>query len=346
LRSEVSPPGIRALKGSYYEIGLQLGATLGSLEIPEADQGAVALAARSEAILAERYPPLLEKVEGLIDGGKLNARDFKAFFYVRDALPQFGCTNLAVLPSRTEDHSVFVGVNYDWYYYAEAWREKRNMAPEGAFASLRVTHHWAGSPDGINDQGLGVFLSVLPRQEATGPGLAWHLIIDILLDSCHNVRQGWDLVGSVPHLSAFNYLLADGSGHALVAEALPNGVTRRDPMNGVLIATNHLPGREGAEEELSPDDLRRQRRSLARYARASELLNGQGRQIGEETVRSLLREHQAPICRGNHDPDPDDTSFDNVFGTIWSLLVRPAKREMRVAWGHPCRSEYVQQGFD
>jgi predicted choloylglycine hydrolase len=340
LRSQGSPPGIRALKGSYYEIGLQLGAKLDSLEIPEAEQGAVAMAASCESILTERYPPLVEKIEGLIDGGKLNARDFKAFFYVRDASLQLGCTSLAVLASRTGDHSILVGVNYDWYYYAEAWRELRKMAPQDALSSLRVTHHWAGSPDGINDQGLGVFLSVLPRQRSTAPGLAWHLVMDILLDSCQDVRQGWDLISSVPHLSAFNYLLADAGGHALVAEALPNGVTRRDAIHGVLIATNHLPGREAAEEELSPDDLRRQRRSLARYTRASEFLSAQGRQIGVETVRSLLREHQAPICRGNHDPDPDDTSFDNVFGTIWSLLVRPAKREMLVAWGHPCRSKY------
>jgi len=346
LRSGASPPGVRVLRGSYYEVGRQLGTTLKSLEVPKADRESVALAARCESILRERYPPILQKVEGMIEGGKLNAEDFKAFFYVRDATPQIGCTNLAILPSRTEDHSIIVGVNYDWYYYAEEWRELRKMAPEGALSSLRVTHHWAGSPDGMNDGGLGVFLSVLPRQESTGTGLAWHLVMDILLDSCHDVDEAWEFIRSVPHLSAFNYLLADARGRALVAEALPSGVTRRDPAVGVLIATNHLPGREAVEEELSSDDMRRQRRSLARYARAEALLSDRSRQIGEETVRSLLRGHQAPVCRGNHDPDPDDTSFDNVFGTIWSLLVRPAEREMMVAWGHPCRSKYERQGFE
>ena len=346
MRPQGSPPGVRVLKGSYYEIGLRLGAALRSLDIPKASHESAALAAECEAIVAERYPAMLDKIEGMIDGGRLDRTDFKAFFYGRDASPQIGCTNLAVLPCRTSDGSIIVGVNYDWYYYAREWRELRKMAPGGAFQSLRVTHHWAGSPDGLNEKGLGVFLSVLPQQESVGPALAWHLIMDILLDTCHDVEEGWEVIDSLPHLSAFNYLLADAYGQALVAEALPFGVTRREPEGGVVIATNHLPGRETPEDSLSPNDLRRQRRSIARHARVSELLAAEGQQVSQGTIGSLLREHQGPICRGNHDPLPGDTSFDDVFGTIWSLIVRPAQSEVLVAWGHPCRSEYERCTFD
>jgi predicted choloylglycine hydrolase len=346
LSVDAQSPGTKIFQGSYYDIGLQMGSSLTTLKVPEADDEMVSLAARCEALVRERHPSILEKVEGMIAGGDLRARDFKAFFYARDAFPQMGCTNLAVLPSYTKDGSPIVARNYDWYYSAREWRETRKFGPEGAFRSLAVTHHWAGSPDGLNDQGLGVFISVLPRQEATGPGLQWHLVTEIILDTCRDVGEACDFISSVPHLSAFNYLIADLEGSAVVAEALPTGVTIRGPEHGFILATNHLPGREAAEERLSEEDTRRQRRSLARYYRAAEVLGQSQGRVGEEVLKSLLREHQAPICRGNHDPPSDGTGFDDVFGTIWSLIARLSDRELLIAWGHPCRSEYGRHSLD
>jgi len=340
LTAEASSAVVKLFEGSYYDVGLQMGAALGTLRLPQADEKMVTLARSCEAVVGETYPPILAKVEGIIEGGKLDARDFKAFFYARDAFPHMGCTNLAVMPSYTRNGSLIVARNYDWYYYSKEWRELRRIAPEGAFRSLSVTHHWAGSPDGINARGLGVFLAVLPRQEPIGPGLQWHLVTDILLDTCQDVAEACDFIATVPHLSAFNYLVADAQGQAAVAEVLPTGVTMREPDDGFILATNHLPGREVPEEKLSSEDARRQRRSLRRYRRAREVMRAKQGQVDEGMIKDLLGEHEAPICRGNHDPPEDGTAFDDVFGTIWSLIARPGKRELLLAWGHPCRSEY------
>jgi len=333
-------PGMRVFQGSYYDIGLQMGASLRALQVPQADDEMVSLARGCEDLISDIHSPILEKVDGMIEGGELKARDFKAFFYARDALLQVGCTNLAVLPSHTSNGSLMVARNYDWYYHSREWRELRRIAPDGAFRSLSVTHHWAGSPDGLNDQGLGVFLAVLPQRQRVGPGLQWHLITDLILDTCRDVGEARDLIASVPHLGAFNYLIADRLGQAVVAEALPAGVTIREPEDGFILATNHLPGREACEEEMSPNDRRRQQRSLMRYRRAEEMVQGKQGQVDQGMIKELLREHQSPICRGNHDPPEDDSSFDDVFGTIWSLIARLKERELLVAWGHPCRSEY------
>jgi predicted choloylglycine hydrolase len=337
---------MRVFQGRYYDIGLQMGGSLTTLQVPKADYEMVSLATRCEALVRERHPSILDKVEGMIEGGGLKDKDFKAFFYARDAFPQMGCTNLAVLPSYTKDGSLIVARNYDWYYSSREWRETRKVVPKGAFRSLSVTHHWAGSPDGLNDQGLGVFISVLPRREAAGPGLQWHLVTDITLDTCRDVGEACDFVSSVPHLSAFNYLIADTEGRVVVAEALPTGVTIREPEDGFILATNHLPGREAAEEGLTEEDTRRHRRSLSRYYRATEVLRQKQGQVDERVIKSLLREHQAPICRGNHDPPTDGTEFDDLFGTIWSLIARLSDRELLIAWGHPCRSEYREHRLE
>ena len=343
--AEHPSPEMRIFQGSYHDIGMQMGATFGDLPVPPADDELVGLARSCEDLVSDIYPPILDKVEGMIEGRRLRSRDFKAFFFARDALPQVGCTNLAVLPAYTTDGSLIVARNYDWFYYSREWREVRHVAPEGAFHSLSVTHHWAGSPDGLNDQGLGIFLAVLPQLHTGMPGLQWHLVTDIVLDTCRSVKKACDLIASVPHLGAFNYLVAARDGQAAVAEALPTGVTIRKPEDGFILAANHLPGRESPEEELSPNDKRRQRRSLTRYHRAEEILRRRRGQVDERMVKELLREHQAPICRGNHDPPEDGTSFDDVFGTIWSLIARLEKRELLLAWDHPCRSKYRRYGL-
>jgi len=345
LNVYTSPPRFKLLEGSYYEIGGQMGTALEGLRVPQADEETLTLALGCEAVVADTYPALLDKVEGMIDGGKLARNDFKALFYARDSSGQIGCTNLAVLPSCTADDSLIVGVNYDWFYHAREWRELREMKPQRARRSLRVTHHWAGSPGGLNEAGLGVFLSVLPRRQNTGPGLTWHLIMDIMLDTCRYVREACDLVASVPHLSAFNYLIVDALGEAAVAEALPGGVAFREAENGFLLATNHLPGREEPEAQLSEGGRRRQERSVARYEKVTAWCSEMAGHVDEPAIRELLRDHEAPICRGNHDPPEKGTAFDDVFGTIWSLTGRPAGRELHVAWGHPCRSEYLRYGL-
>ncbi|MFQ6001898.1 MAG: hypothetical protein ACE5LG_09580, partial [Anaerolineae bacterium] len=116
---------LRTFEGTHYEIGYQLGGGLATLYIPESDSQGSEFAAQCEAIVKEIYPPILEKVEGLIEGGGLSPQDFKTYFYTRGGPPQIGCTNLAIMPPYTKDGFILLGGNYDWFYSAREWREVR-----------------------------------------------------------------------------------------------------------------------------------------------------------------------------------------------------------------------------
>lgn len=256
-----------------------------------------------------------------------------------------GCTNLAVLPQHTREGKLLLAGNYDWYYSAGEWREVRLVRPQEGYSHLAVSHHWAGSPDGLNERGLAVFLSVLPEMEAIGPGLQWQLVMDMMMERCKDIQEARQLITSFPHLRAFNYLIADGS-QAMVAEATPRFVSIREPEEGFLVATNHLPGRERPEEELTERDRERQRRSLARYQRASLMLRERLGQMDGEGAKEILRDHQAPICRGDHPPLPTLGGFHTIFGTIWSLICQPEDGELLIAEGHPCGAEYEPYSFE
>ncbi|MBI3287788.1 MAG: hypothetical protein HYZ68_07050 [Chloroflexi bacterium] len=336
---EVATLPVTRFVGSHYEIGLQMGPRLRTVPLPPADEGRVRFAQRCEGLAREVYPPLLEKVEGMIAGGDLPATPFKAYFYGRGGPPQVGCTNIAVMPEITPDGQLWVARNYDWYYEARPWREVRQIAPQGALRHLGVTHHWAGSPDGMNERGLVVLLAALPGLDATGPGLHWHMLIDILLETCANAQQARAFITSVPHLLAFNYLIADAQ-EAMVAEATPQGVTLREPEEGILVATNHLPGREQPEGGMSEGERLRQRLSIRRYQRARELLGERRGALDVEALQAILRDHEGGLCRGNHPTLAPQAGFHASFGTIWSLVGQPERREFLVAPDHPCQVEY------
>jgi len=330
---------LRTFEGTYYEIGYRLGRGLAALDIPESDSQGSEFAAQCEALVREIYPPILEKVEGLIEGSGLSAQDFKTYFYTRSGPPKIGCTNLAIMPSYAKEGFLLLGGNYDWFYSAREWREVRVIRPQGAYSHISVTHHWAGSPDVLNEKGVAVLLSVLPEREVKKPGLQWHLVIDILMETGSHLEEAREFITSVPHLQAFNYLIAD-EHQAMVAEATPDGVLIREPEGGFLVATNHLPGREFPEEELTEQDRLRQRRSLTRYKRVHQMMAERPREVDLEVVKAILRDHKAPICRGDHPSVEERGGFDGVFGTIWSLICRPERREILLADGHPCRSDY------
>ncbi len=330
---------LRSFEGTHYEIGYRLGRGLATLYIPESDSQGSEFAAQCEAIVKEIYPPILEKVEGLIEGSGLSARDFKTYFYTRSGPAQIGCTNLAILPPYTKEGFLLLGGNYDWFYSAREWREVRVIRPQGAYSHISVTHHWAGSPDALNERGVAVVLSVLPEREVKKPGLQWHMVIDILMETCSYLEEAHEFITSIPHLRAFNYLIAD-EHQAIVAEATPDRVLIREPEGGFLVATNHLPGKEFPEEELTEPDRLRQRRSFNRYKRVHQMMAERPRGVDLEAVQAILRDHEAPICRGDHPSVEERGGFDGVFGTIWSLICQPGRREILLAAGHPCNSEY------
>ncbi|MFQ5945480.1 MAG: C45 family autoproteolytic acyltransferase/hydrolase [Anaerolineae bacterium] len=334
------------LAGSQFEIGRELGARLTGLEVPEATTAQIRFADRCRAMLAEVYPPLIERYEGMVEAGAVSERDFRGLYFGRGGPLEVGCTQFAVLRGRSADGRSLVGRNYDWFYGALPWREVRTVEPASGFSALTVTHHWAGSPDAVNEQGLIMLLAALPDEEPTGPGLQWHMVIDLVMETCSTVAEAAERIGSVSHLRGFNYLLADGDGDALVVEATPDGVGVREPEEDLLVATNHLPGQDWDATGRGEREVLRHRFSLERYKSAWEGLGSDGTPLNEGAAQSLLRDHTGGICRGDHAGAPRRGGFHTEFGTLWSLIYRQGEPRLLLAGGHPCIAAYEPYSLD
>ena len=332
--------------GSQFEIGRELGARLTGLEVPEATGAQIRFAGRCQAMLAEAYPPLIERFEGMLDAGAVSERDFRGLYFGRGGPLEVGCTQFAVLPGKSADGRSLVGRNYDWFYGALPWREVRTVGPTSGFAALTVTHHWAGSPDAVNERGLIILLAALPDEEPRGPGLQWNMVIDWVMETCSTVAEAAERIRSVSHVRGFNYLLADGHGDALVLEATPAGVSVREPEEDLLVATNHVPGQDWDATGRRDREVLRYRFSVERYDSAWNGLAETDGTIDESTARKILRNHTGGICRGDHAGAPRRGGFHTEFGTLWSLIHRQGDPGFLLAGGHPCSAPYERYSLD
>ena len=321
--------------GSFYRIGWLKGQALkNSLRPPQAGEREVEFALRCFESLRDVYPPMVREVEGMLDASELPRASFLVEYFARH-VPMGACTGVAVLPAATRDSNTIIGRNYDWVASDRQWCQAWYSKPDHCHAVLSYTHHWAGSPDGVNDHGLFISLFSLGRgRPPRGHGLQWNLLIDLVLYTCTSVEEAVGLLTGVPHLRAFSYLIADAEGNAALVEALPDPITVRQPEDNRLIATNCVVGEEMKKAICQ-----------ARHDRAQNLLQPRLGTVDRDLVQTILADHEAPICEGDHTKTEAERAERNDHQTLWSLICMPQTQELAIAPGLPCQTQYRSLSF-
>ena len=324
------------IEGNYREMGLQQGRGLkeAGFILPRQTAKMVRFAGECEKLVERYAPELLEEIQGISEGARLDYEALKTFTLTAPFEPQDvpNCTAIAITPERTNDNMPIVGRNYDFFFEeSKEGATTFRCYPDKGFASLGNCDIWVGREDGLNEAGLFVAQTRFFTR-GLKPGLAFWLIIRLLLDRCANVDEGLELLRKVPHAQGFTYMLADRSGKAVGVEQASDGIEVRYPENGLLVMTNHAvcPKWAGKEAFVPPD-------SYPRYNRLRKLLASGI--VDVETVKQALRDHEGLVCsHGAHFPD-------RKFGTIWSLVGRPGMRELEIADGQPCQNQYQKARF-
>lgn len=226
--------------------------------------------------------------------------------------------------------------NYDFFYF-ETWRHLVTTQPQGAFGHTGMwTGLLGGRYDGVNAAGVWVSIhggGCRPPAKST-PGVGFHHLCRIVLETCASAREAVDMLCSAPHLASYNYFVADAH-EMYVVEAHPETTAVRTPEDGVLVCTNH-PMHEDLLAMTETPILENSRR------RADYLHRGAGRALstfasgkgtsGDVTaaLQSLMQDHSVPVC-----------GHDDGLATFWSAVCIPRRRELAYSLGAPCRNDYV-----
>lgn len=277
-----------------------------------------------------------------------------------------GCSTVAVLtPS-----GMVVGRNYDFFYWASTRHlittRPAGVSPGGAGAgdvatasagggSCRIPSPslahvgmydglLAGRHDGLNEAGLFVSLhgvrSAPPARRR--PGLFCVLMVRLALETCRTAREAVARIRDLPHLSSYNYLVADPR-EAFVVETHPELVRVREAEGGVVAATNHFNhpdmvdlGRRPASGSLARLRLLTEAGRGLAPDKHGTAVGGPAAEVGvaglsgaPAAVAALMRDHSAPVC-----------GHSDGMATFWSAVAEPGARRVAYCLGAPCRNGY------
>jgi predicted choloylglycine hydrolase len=323
------------LTGNHYDIGFAIGHNSAPFVLPswwpEPPPLGYALACARE--ISALHPELIDEIHGHADGQHQSYDDLLRLICRQRlgrrlsaaSVPEHGgCTSFAW---RAPDGHVLVGRNYD-FFTAQRIRQRIRLRPHGSRPSVGMRGSVpAGRYDGVNDAGLFVCLHVVLADEpkSARPGVPFHLIPRILLESCASVREALDLITIMPHLHSFNYLLADPNGF-LAVECHAERLRIVYPQGDVLAVGNFY-----RHPDMLPFQHRRQQTISRR--RVAFLESGTWREQAAESreaTRGALQDHAAPVC-----------GHDGGHTTLWSLVADLTTRRIGYTIGAPCCSPYA-----
>jgi len=155
-----------------------------------------------------------------------------------------------------------------------------------------------------------------------------------ILDHYSTTEKAVAFLKKVPHVAAFNFLIADSENNIARVEASPKKVHAIYYDDGFAVSTNHYLSEEMKEVEMSRTE-NPNGSSDTRYDNAMNWFEKKKGIVTEDHARELTSVHEGGLC--------DHYEYENKKGgTIWSWIHTIGEPDILVASGSPCKNEYVR----
>lgn len=276
-------------------------------------------------VVCNFHPPLLDEFEGLSESLGISMQSVLGMLSFGMERSPSHCSAFAW---RAGD-SVIVGRNYDFFYWAKT-RHLIHARPDVYYATVGMNDGLpAGRYEGVNERGLFVALNraTTKQPKRLRPGVIFHLVPRILLETCATAGEAIMLAREMQHLTSYSYLVADAQ-EMFVIEAHPESVQVREAEEGCIAVTNHFlhpqlrdlmdsPIQENSERRLSSivATLREARRDADPW----------------ETAKAILTDHDTPVC-----------GHTDGLATLWSTIADLTTHRLTYSLGAPCRNDYQE----
>ncbi len=352
-------PEVRTFTSSVlppYERGVELGERLRTEVAACVDGYRRLFAARASArfdvdlwgerawdVIADLAPEAAAEIAGIADGADRPVRELAAvnarteLLAVADPAGATECsTVVALAPGRPP-----VAVQtWDWYAaMADGWLHWTIPHPDGRVVTT-VTEVGMLAKVGVNGYGVGVLLNMLHHaadvsEDGGEPALGYpvHLLSRRILDEAHDLDEAVALATKEQTSASTALTVVQGSpgaGRAVSVELFSGGHGLLDPVDGLLVRTNHFVSEAGAPgctaHTIGPG---------TRIRRDTLLRELAGRPpTGPDQVVSAMVDHAdvGGVCAH---PDPhDEPALQHA--TLATVVLDAAGRRVEVTSGGPC----------
>ncbi|MDU9003293.1 C45 family peptidase [Sedimentitalea todarodis] len=189
-----------------------------------------------------------------------------------------------------------------------------------AFDSLILKTNWMGRSvmgisdglwglvDGTNDAGLALSLTFGGRR-IVGQGFGVPLILRYVLQTCKTAEEAGEALARIPTHMSYNVTVLDKKRNYLTAMMAPD---RPAVITHAAVATNHQEAVEWVSHARFTATVERERYLLQRL--------------------TLHRDPQETFINAFLKPPLYSMAFSVGFGTLYTAVYRPRKKEMEIRW--------------
>ena len=276
-------------------------------------------------VIGNFHPPLMDEFEGWADALGLSMDSILSTLSL--GMEAQSPNSSAFAWRRGE--GIMVGRNHDFTYRAKT-RHLIRTTPVAYYATVGMNDGLLGGRhDGVNEWGLFVAFNgvMTAKAKRVQPGIIFHLVPRILLETCASAREAIMLAREMPHLMSCSYIIADPQ-EMFVVEAYPKSVRVREAEDNYIAVTNHFihPELQGLmRSPIQENSERRLSMIVSALQEAEE--DGDPWQI----ARDILTDHETPVC-----------GHTDGLATLWSLVADLTNQRLTYSLGAPCRNQFQE----
>lgn len=306
------------------------------------------------------YPRQMERLEGIAEGAGIDL-SWAFFFQSMELMITFrpsivrvpACTSIAVHPHRSATNETLVAKNWDYPNDFLPYHLTCLSKPKEGYQTLGCTMApLPGMLDGMNEHGLTVTMNLAYSTDEPMCFAPPSLALREMLETCKTTEDAVGFITKAKHAGSVLITLADAEGDLRTVELSHNHSATRDPIEGLLINTNHYFTDEMKRYEIPHEAVFTEKAmkhlvgkrvhgsSEERLKRGRYLLEGM-RGIDENALVSILRDH------GEHNSPSNFTicQHGEHASTLRSCLFYPRRRAMKVLYGKPCQNGFSEFSF-
>ncbi len=220
-------------------------------------------------------------------------------------LAMVGCTSFGTWGAMSQDSTMIIGRNFD-FYVGDKFAEDKIVAffnPAKGHKFMTVTWGgFTGAVSGMNDQGVSVTINAAKSSLPTGSATPVSLVTKEILQYAKNISEAIAIAKSRKMFVSESFLIASAADNkAVIIEKTPDDLDVYDPKKDLIICTNHFQSNTLGKTKMNIQQ-ENESASSYRYKRMMQLLDANGKNTVQKTI-NILRDRKglnnADIGMGN-----------------------------------------------
>ncbi len=236
-----------------------------------------------------------------------------------------GCTSFGTWDGASEDSSLIIGRNFDFYVGDNFAKNKIVLfeRPDSGYKFMSVTWGgFVGVVSGMNEKGLTVTINAAKTGLPSGSATPVSLVAREILQYAANIEEATAIARRRTMFVAESFLVGSAADNkAVIIEKTPDTLDVYDPQSDRILCANHFQSPGLAGSELNREQMK-ESASPYRYQRLQQLMEQNGKNSVAKTA-AILRDRKgledADIGMGNE-------KALNQFIAHHAVIFDPQKR--------------------